>query len=221
MEHCVEGATIVQSRREKLMESRKQAIVRPEIEVRTVYSSPLASGRLRCTIRLCKWLRGLQKEPDMGHKVTATERVDRTDFRLTLEKGPDGHYFEIDRKPLPMGLPARAARWLFRPVRWMFRMLFRVLGWPFRVVHGVLSNIVCWVEEMWAETNPVVLATSFASLPSYEQLRNAGLDKDAIARLRKSPHSFPNVLRRFGFDFGHVRGIGLARVVGAVHFILR
>jgi len=171
----------------------------------------------------------LRREPKMEHRITATENVDGTDFRLTLEKGDDGQYHEVDRVPLPMGAAARLLRLAFRPVRWVFRVplgwLLGLLGWPLRAVRGQAGNAACWFERTWAATDPAldtVPEPNDPRLPTDDQLRDAGWDADAIARLRKNPRGFPHTLRRFGtFDFGRVRGEGFAaRSVGSVHFLL-
>jgi len=175
----------------------------------------------------------LRREPKMGRRITVTEKVGGTDFRLTLEKGIGDEYREISREPLPMGIAARLLRWALRPVRWVFRVplgwLFgfarRLLGWPFRTACGQASNAACWFERTWAVTDPAldtVPAPNDPRLPTDAELKSAGLNDDAIARLRKNPQGFPHTLRRFGtFDFGRVRGEGFAaRLVGSVHFLV-
>lgn len=159
----------------------------------------------------------------MGHRITATERVDGADFKVTLEKGGDGQYHEIDRRPLPAGIVARTIRAPLRFAGWLLRWPRLICGWPLRALRGQWGNAACWLERTWADTNPaldVVPAAGDASLPTDEQLKGVGLSDDAIARLRKNPASFPHTLRKFGFNFGRVRGTGLAgRAVGSVHFI--
>jgi len=128
-----------------------------------------------------------------------------------------------------MGAVARLLRWALRPVRWVFRVplgwLLRLLGWPFRAARRQAGNAACWFERTWATTDPAldtVPAPNDPRLPTDDELRAAGLNDDAIARLRKNPQGFPHTLRRFGtFDFGRVRGEGFAaRLVGSAHFLV-
>jgi len=219
---------------ERMFARPRKAPVRegPEIKIRVVYSSRSRSRRLASAPkrRTIGWLRNpLRRELKMGHRITATENVDGTDFRLTLEKGSDDQYHEVAREPLPMGAVARLLRWAFRPVRWVFRVplgfVWRLLGWPFRALRGQAGNAACWFERTWAATDPAldtVPSPNDPRLPTDDELRGVGLNNDAIARLREHPQGFPHTLRRFGtFDFGRVRGEGFAaRLVGSAHLLL-
>jgi len=107
--------------------------------------------------------------------------------------------------------------WKIKNMRQLLMELAIFSGVPHRI------GAFAWLERTWAATDPtldIVPAPNDPHLPTDEQLKADGFDDALIAVLRKNPRGFPHTLRRFGFDFGRVRGEGFAaRAVGAVHFV--